>query len=252
MGTNRSARVLAATCTAGLALLVAAPADAAANPTVNGSAFGASVSLGGQSVIPPTPKVVLPASGAMQSASAVSVPASPLLTANGLMATTSGNPTTGTSTATGKAANVQVGPSATGPSAVSADAVSATCNATPNGNTGSASILNGMAGGTMVLNATPGPNTTVTVPGVATVVTNEQINNPDGSLTVNALHVTLLQAAGPAADIIVGSATCGPNRAAPAVNAFSAAGLPLAGGLVALVGIGAITLRRRSRTAASL
>ena len=244
----RRAHLATAGLSLGLALAMAAPAAAAPNDTVNGSAFGASVTVGGEEVIAPVPLVTLGPDGAPKTATLVAVPANPLLRANALNASTSGDPASGTSTATGSAANVQVVPAAAGPSLVSASAVSATCQATPEGATGSATIVDGRINGTQALDVTPGANTVIQVPGVAKVTLNEQIQNPDGSLTVNALRVQLI--GGDAADIIVGSATCGPNSEAPPISAIPTAGLPIAGGLVALFVLGgAVWLRRRSASA---
>jgi hypothetical protein len=248
MVTTRRAQLATAGLTFGLALAAAAPAVAAPNDTVNASAFGASVTVLERQVIGPVPTVTLGPDGAFKEATLATVPASPVLTAKALRARTSGDPAAGTSTATGEAADVQVAPAAVGPSVVSAQAVSATCTATPDGATGSATLAAGAINGAPIASATPGPNTIVTVPGVARVALNEQINNADGSLTVNALHVTLLN--GDGADVIVGSATCGPNAASPDISAIPVAGLPIAGGLVALfVAGGAVYLRRRTATA---
>lgn len=276
---HRTTRLLAASGAAGgLLLLGAAPALAAVNPpdpangTVNGSAFGASATALGTVVdVPPTPQVTLPPSGAAQSATAVPINLPGILTTGVLTASTSGNRAAGTSQSQGKVANVQVLPPLLGglggiipipglpglpavtTAALTADAVQADCTATPSGETGSTTIANLQLGAV----TTPptvdvtnlAPNTKITLQGIATIVLNEQINNPDGSLTVNAVHVTLLSTQG--ADIILGSATCGPNLAAPVAPgtpAFPTAGLPIAGGIVAIaaIGTGAWWFRRRN------
>lgn len=254
MATTRSARVLAAGFTASLVLLSAGPALAAPNDTVNGTAFGASATLGDIDLIEPTPLVVLPQNGAPQNETAIPINAAPIVDVGILTASTSGDPVAGTSTATGTVADVEVLPPLVGgtplpgvpgvtDSALSATAVSATCNATPNGESGSASIIDLQAGGDPVVTDNLGPNTDITVEGLASVVLNEQINNADGSLTVNAIHITLLN--GELADIILGSATCGQNVATPPINAIPTAGLPLAAGIVAAFVIGVVVMRRR-------
>jgi hypothetical protein len=56
----------------------------------------------------------------------------------------------------------------------------------------------------ITLNANAAPNTTVSIPGIATVVLNQQTTDSNGVLTVNAVHITLLGGAG--ANVIVGHA----------------------------------------------
>lgn len=84
------------------------------------------------------------------------------------------------------------------------------------------------------------------MPGVASLILNELINNPDGSLTVNALHITLLSALGaPLAEVIIGSVTCGPNAVAPPISIFSGPAVPMALAGAMAVGTGAVVRRRR-------
>ena len=102
--------------------------------------------------------------------------------------------------------------------------------------------------------AAPAANTELKVAigavNVATIILNEQTKNPDGSLTVNAVHVKLagdaLGALG-SGDVIVSSATCGP--AAPPVPLASGAGLWLGLGLLGAAGIPAGFWLIRRRTA---
>ncbi|MFF2374580.1 choice-of-anchor P family protein [Streptomyces xiamenensis] len=56
----------------------------------------------------------------------------------------------------------------------------------------------------------PQPNTTLQLPGgLGQIVLNEQVTGADGSLTVNALRLTLGEGAGNlAGDVVIGSATC--------------------------------------------
>lgn len=59
---------------------------------------------------------------------------------------------------------------------------------------------------------------------------HDPLNNPDGSLTVNALHVKFIGGTG--GDVILSSATCGP--ASLPVPMISVAGGVAAGGLTVL------------------
>jgi len=62
--------------------------------------------------------------------------------------------------------------------------------------TGTTSITNGSVtrtgGGTTTFAANPAPNTTVSVPGIATITLNKQTTAGDGTLTVTAIYVSLL------------------------------------------------------------
>jgi hypothetical protein len=104
----------------------------------------------------------------------------------------------------------------------------------------------------------PAPNTTINVNvlgiQIAQLVFNEQINNPDGSLTGNALHIVLiggvLGSIG-SGDVIVSQATCGP--AAPPIPLASGAGMWIGLGLLGLAGIPfAIGVVRRRHTPPSM
>lgn len=255
MATTRSVRVLTAGFTASLALVAASPA-AAQSPgedvpgIIEGSAFGASIELAGESILSPTPLVVLPADGTRQEEETVDVFAPGLLDAAVLRAETEGTQETGESTATGEVADVEVLPSPVPgqPSLLSADVISATCTATPDGNTGSATLTDARLSSGQTLDVSPGPNTEITVPNIAEIFLNEQTENDDGSLTVNAIRIVLLPGAlddNDGAEIILGSATCGPNSAAVPINAIPTAGLPIAAGLVAAFALGVVVMRRR-------
>ncbi len=94
------------------------------------------------------------------------------------------------------------------------------------------------------MTANPAPNTKISLLGLATITFNEQIQNADGSLTVNAVHITLNALVGQG-DVVLASATCGP--AAPPVPLASGAGLWLGLGLLGLAAIpvGGMVLRKR-------
>jgi hypothetical protein len=109
----------------------------------------------------------------------------------------------GTSTATSSVADVTIG--VPGLPVITATAVKATSNTTCAASSGTTTITNLTIGGVAV-NVNVGPNTTVDVAGVATLVLDEQLPVPgaDKGLTVNALHLTGL---GGAVDVVVASAT---------------------------------------------
>ncbi|WP_454851861.1 choice-of-anchor P family protein [Promicromonospora soli] len=68
--------------------------------------------------------------------------------------------------------------------------------------------------GGQLVEITGEPNAVVELPGVARIVVNEQVENPDADhgLTVNALHLTALE--GGVADVVVASATSGVHNCA--------------------------------------
>ena len=127
-------------------------------------------------------------------------------------------------------------------------AVQASCDATQSGVTGAATLADVAIPGVTVA-ANPAPNTTVEVAPLVSIVFNEQIENPDGSLTVNAVHIKL-NAFAAKGDIILAQARCGP--AAPPVPLASGLGLWIGLGLLGLVAVpvGATAIHKR-RTAAA-
>jgi len=154
--------------------------------------------------------------------------------------------------------NLPLLPSVNNVVTLGADAIFAECVATTAGETGRATLVDanlfltvlGLTPTATPLAANPGPNTMVNLLNLLTVTTNEQINNPDGSLTVNALHIVLLPAltGSTAADIIIGSVTCGPNAITAPISLVSGPALPVA--LTATAAVGAVVvLRRRRQTA---
>ncbi|GAA5198582.1 choice-of-anchor P family protein [Rugosimonospora acidiphila] len=124
---------------------------------------------------------------------------------------------------------------------LTADAITADCTATSSGITGTTTLVNAfLAGSQLAVN--PSANTVINVTPLITVTLNEQVNNPDGSLTVNAIHIhlTLPLSSG---DIYLSSASCGPWEAP--VPMASGPGLKLGLGMVGLYGVGLIGLWRR-------
>jgi len=94
---------------------------------------------------------------------------------------------------------------------VTAELVSSECSAgTPP--TGSASIVEGQIAQVglppIVLSANPAPNTAVVVPDVASLILNRQTINPDGSLTVDAIYISLLPGTPAAQTFTIASSTC--------------------------------------------
>ncbi|WP_309114151.1 choice-of-anchor P family protein [Saccharothrix sp.] len=144
--------------------------------------------------------------------------------------------------------------SAAGP--ITAEVVEARCDATQKGVTGGSELVGLSLGKLGTVDAEPAPNTVVDVDllgvDIAKLVFNEQIRNKDGSLTVNAVHLTLiggvLGALG-SGDVVVSSATCGP--AGLPIPMASGAGLWIGLGLLGLVAVptGAVVLRRRQAMA---
>lgn len=141
---------------------------------------------------------------------------------------------------------------------VGAKAIEAKCVATQAGIVGSSTFAEAKLGSLGDIPVTPAANTTFQVGAgplnVATVILNEQVSNPNGSLTVNALHVKLLGAAlAPlgSGDLIVSSATCGP--AGLPMPLASGAGMWIAFGLLGAVALPVgtrLVRRRRPATAA--
>jgi hypothetical protein len=134
-------------------------------------------------------------------------------------------------------------PGGIGPAPVFADEAHSSCHATENGVTGSTTFAGGTlitstdsSGGTATQEAIPDnppPNYTRSatinhVGGHPTIVFNEQLVNPDGSLTVNAYHMYLF---GPVAvgEQIVGQVTCGttPSPLSPHDTTAPGCGIPV-------------------------
>jgi hypothetical protein len=149
--------------------------------------------------------------------------------------------------------------SATVAGTIGADVVGATCTATQAGEVGDVTLTGlaaSLAGLPIAVDADPAPNTVVSinvglVP-IATLTLNEQIANPDGGLTVNAIHLRLLGGAVgaiAAGDVIVSWAQCGP--AVLPTPLASGAGLVVGVGLVGATAAGWLAVRRRRRAVAA-
>lgn len=236
--------------TAAALVVGAVPAYAAPG---DGSAYvaGASVTLLGQAPITVGPLAPSNAAGPT-SASLVNIPG-PLITAGVVTSAASLDESTGAVHAEANVANANV---ALGGLSISADAVNVDCDATQDGTTGSTVLANVVLPGGTVVPANPAPNTVIAVPSaplpaLVSITFNEQINNADGSLTVNGIHVRLNALLG-TGDVIVSHAQCGP--AALPVPLASGAGLWIGLGLLGLIAVpvGVVALRRRAAATAAL
>lgn len=201
----------------------------AQDPAVTGSAYGyyAEVSIfgGPANIAGPEPTVTLPAEGGSDEASAPSAAAvfgpANIFTSGPLAVTTEGASGSVTSTATIENINTS------GDEVFTADGLDSTCTDSESGVTGSTTVTNGTLrtsegdpdvdgdDTTIDIPADPAPNTTYegTIEAVGDTfryVFNEQIENPDGSITVNAAHQYLLGPAG-VGDLIIGQVVCGVN-----------------------------------------
>jgi hypothetical protein len=155
------------------------------------SAFGASVAVGDTGPLPST--------GGSQSASLTNLDVLGFVTVGLLQGTTSGSGDTSTSAASLASVSVPI-------VGLSADVVKSTSTASCNGTTPSVSGSSQLVDVTLLglpISA-PTPNVAISLPGGISVMLNEQtstVNGNQGSITVNAIHVT-----GPGIDIVVASA----------------------------------------------
>jgi hypothetical protein len=136
---------------------------------------------------------------------------------------------------------------------ISAELVEAECTATQKGLAGKSKLAGVNLGKLGQVNADPAANTVLDVQlagiKIAEVILNEQIKNNDGSLTVNAIHIKLLQGklgSIGTGDVIISSATCGP--AGLPIPMASGAGLWIGLGLLGVVAapVAFVALRRRA------
>jgi hypothetical protein len=155
------------------------------------TAFGAGVSVGDTGPLPST--------GGSQTASLTNLNVLGLVTVGLLQGSTSGSGDQSTSAASLVSLSVPI-------IGLSADVVKSTSTAQCNGTTptvsGSSQLVNVTLLGLPI--SAPTPNVAITLPGGISVMLNEQtstVNGNQGSITVNAIHVT-----GPGIDIVVASA----------------------------------------------
>ena len=113
---------------------------------------------------------------------------------------------------------------------LTADLVTSSCtfNTTDGTVSGSASITNGTVNGGLLslitLAANPAKDTTVTVPGIATLTLNRQTTATDGTLTVDAIYVSLLNST---QTLTIGTSVC---------NTANLAGAPALPGMATPIG----------------
>ncbi|WP_380281711.1 choice-of-anchor P family protein [Kitasatospora purpeofusca] len=240
------ARLLAGAALTATLVCTAGPAWAAL-PAPEAKAYVvAADAVAGLVSVSPMPASTYPSGGTNTLAG---VHLGPFATDSVLTATTSGDPQAGTSGASATVDSLGVDLTL---ATVSLTGINSTCAATPAGATGSGVI----AGGTVrlpllpsiTLQAGAAPNTQVSIPGVGTVVLNEQTTAANGVLTVNAVRISLLPILN-GANLTIGHAECGgaePAEAVPMINPQVAA----VGGAAALATAAALVhLRRRKHTA---
>jgi hypothetical protein len=183
--------VAVTSATVGVAGASAATAYSGQARPLSVSAFGASVSVGDTGA--------LPTSGGSQSAALLNLNVLGLATVGLLQGTTSGSGDQSTSSASLVSLSVPI-------VGLTADVVksssTAQCSGTTPSVSGSSELLNVTLLGLPI--SAPMPNVAIALPGGISVILNEQtstVNGNQGSITVNAIHVT-----GPGIDIVVASA----------------------------------------------
>ncbi|TDP91835.1 choice-of-anchor P family protein [Labedaea rhizosphaerae] len=146
------------------------------------------------------------------SASVVDVPLRGVVTAQAITSSTSRTATTVTARAAIVDLRLPVLAAALG-GTPSVQVLRAKCTGTGMGTAGSSEIAGVNLGRLGTVPVTGAPNQTIDVPQVARIVLNEQVKDIDGSITVTALHVTLLGGSVTgklgSGDIRLASATCG-------------------------------------------
>jgi hypothetical protein len=183
--------VVVAAVTIGVGNADAATAYSGQARPLSVSAFGASVSIGDTGA--------LPTSGGSQSAALLDLNVLGFATIGLLKGTTSGSGDEATSQASLVTVSVPI-------VGLSADVVKSTSTASCSGTTpsvsGSSELVNVTLLGLPI--SAPMPNLAIVAPGGISVILNEQtssVSGNQGSMTVNAIHVT-----GPGIDIVVASA----------------------------------------------
>ena len=246
MNPRTKARLAAGTVALGGLLCTAMPAHAAlTSPQANAFVVSADA-IGNLVAVPPTPTSTYPPGG---TTTVVGLSVGPIATNATLTAKTTGDMSTGDSSASATVENLSV--NLGGLATVSLTGINSTCTATapPAAATGSGLIAGGSVKLPLLpainLKANAAPNTTVAVGTLASIVLNEQSTDANGVLTVNAVHIKLLGGTG--ANVIIGHAQCGGAPASntnptPMISAPVAAGA----GATAVVG-GVVMLRRRNR-----
>jgi hypothetical protein len=115
-----------------------------------------------------------------------------------------------------------------------------------------ADVTVSVLGTPITIPADPAPNTSVGIPGVATLVLNEQSSNGTGEINETAFDLTLLGAVYGGVHITLGNVTCGPNAQSAPTPIASVQAWPVFAGIGAamvLSGGGIYTWRRHVRMA---
>ncbi len=203
-------------------LVAVAPADAAVSGA--GSAYGANATvsllsgvLGPTGLTVDTGRVAAADAAGPTSASAVDASLKGLVSAKVITSSVSRDDAHNTLTAGAKLVQVALPVLATlAGRAPGASVITSTCHATTSGIT-AASDLADLDLGRLGHVSAATPNLKLGVPGVVQVIANEQIHNADGSVTVNALDITLLggtlTGAVGSGHIVLASSTCAPVHA---------------------------------------
>jgi hypothetical protein len=199
-----------------MSLVLLSPARGHAQ-SVSGEAFGLFVDAPGMVAdIPPTPHVILPPGGGMET-DMVAMSGAPGVVSTGAITVS----TQGTITATDATAESFAETSDLDIVGVlSADSVTAMCMSMGDGTTATSNAdgsgFSNLIVAGMPQAANPPPNTVILIPG-GTVILNEQVTGGDGvttsEITVNMIHVTLTPLVGEPTEIIVSSAHCDVNFA---------------------------------------
>jgi hypothetical protein len=245
MRTTTRRRLAAGAAVFGAALCGATPAHAAlTTPQANAYVVSADA-IGSIVEVLPTPSSTFAPGG---TSTLVGISAGPFASSSTLTATTSGDPTSGTSaaSATVQSLTADLGASI---ATISLTGVNSQCMATPDGASGDGFISGGTVSilglPAITLQANAAEDTGVTIPGVGQLTLNEQSVDSDGVRTINALHLVLLPTLG-GANVIIGHVSCGgapPTEPTPMISA------PVAGGTTAAAAMGGVVyLRRRRRS----
>lgn len=214
----RQCAVVGAVATAGL---LAAVTPAGAVPAGDASAYGAQVDvsllagvLGTNGLDVDSGRLAASDSSGPTSASEVDAGLRGLVSAQAVTSASAHDPNSGEVTAQAKLVHVTLPVLAAVAGATpTASVITSECHATSAGSTAGSDLADLNLGRIGDVSAAT-PNLTVGIPGVLRVVANEQVRHADGSLTVNALHITLLGGGVTGAvgrgDIVLASSTCGP------------------------------------------
>lgn len=252
---SRNGRRLAAAAALGLGTLLctAGPAQAVLTSPQADAYVVSATALAGFAAVAPTPHSNFPGPPGPGPVTLASLNVGEFAINSLMTANTAGDPTAGTSSASATVDSATVNlpiPTLVSPTTLAVTGVNATCTApaAPGTATGNGFISAGTVTvdslTPVTLTANAGKNTGVTVPGLGSIILNEQSTDADGVLTVNSVHLTLLPSLG-GGDLIIGHAQCGgapPNQAVPMINPQ----VGLSVGTMAVLGTAAVFWRRRN------